>query len=807
MRLIFNTLLLLIVTKLSIAQANVEIGPPSKWINEIDPPNESDVSKYDVKSGSYFKLIDYQVDIDDAEFYSHYVYNVLTSGGISNVSQLQISYDSSYQEVIFHRYRVHRKGQILDRTSEIAFEYIKNEQQLQSNIYMGQVTALSVLPDIRRDDWVEVSYTIRGSNPVFEDNRYYLIPIEDINPIDQISIRIRYDKKDTINYTLSSKEITTLKEEIDNKQILSVNLKNLEAVKIEETTPPWIIPFRYLEISNTESWNEVNKWALDLFKSKEDNQITEVFDEIFYPDFDKEDKINAIIDFVQDEIRYMGIETGIGSIVPFSPNQVINQRFGDCKDKSLLMCSMMNKIGIEAYPALVNNSLLGHYSKRLKSGYLFNHVIVRFTYEGKHYWVDPTFSYQGGDYSQLKTFDYEKALVVKEGTTGLSQMELSDTISQTKLLENFDLTSYNVPGKLDIQTSMKGSKADETRAILEYYSLKELADYYKSYYNRIYPTLIEEARLKVKDDVENNILETIERYQIPQAWKDDQEGFTGKWVFNYQPVSLYSYLFNLSCEKKRFPVYYHYPAKFYQETFIEFPQGIKVDSDEKSYDNNAFSFKKTIRSVTPNKVQLTYSYVSKTKEISPKDFSDVCLQIDEITESLPMVFYFSKITNLENLPIEYIKIKLKDIALTETNAFFRIDSVACIKFEPNEIIGFNISNNDKISAYILENGIEEDFENYLNRYQTKSETATPLVLTINNLQITQKTKQNKYLAILEYDYSVTFKKNNTIYGFRWKDSIENEGTDKIILHENNIRQSLSEFIEKLHPEKFIKVNK
>ena len=40
--------------------------------------------------------------------------------------------------------------------------------------------------------------------------------------------------------------------------------------------------------------------------------------------------MNAVINFVQNDIRYMGIEQGIGSIKPFTPEQVVKQRFGDC---------------------------------------------------------------------------------------------------------------------------------------------------------------------------------------------------------------------------------------------------------------------------------------------------------------------------------------------------------------------------------------------------------------------------------------------------------------------------------------------
>ena len=53
---------------------------------------------------------------------------------------------------------------------------------------------------------------------------------------------------------------------------------------------------------------------------------------------------------MQDEVRYLGLENGISAYKPSSPNKVYNQRFGDCKDKSLLLVTMLNQMNIEAYP-------------------------------------------------------------------------------------------------------------------------------------------------------------------------------------------------------------------------------------------------------------------------------------------------------------------------------------------------------------------------------------------------------------------------------------------------------------------------
>ena len=47
--------------------------------------------------------------------------------------------------------------------------------------------------------------------------------------------------------------------------------------------------------------------------------------------------------FVQDEVRYLGVEIGVNSHVPYPPATVMKRRFGDCKDKVLLLMTMLRE--------------------------------------------------------------------------------------------------------------------------------------------------------------------------------------------------------------------------------------------------------------------------------------------------------------------------------------------------------------------------------------------------------------------------------------------------------------------------------
>jgi hypothetical protein len=66
-------------------------------------------------------------------------------------------------------------------------------------------------------------------------------------------------------------------------------------------------------------------------------------------------KIKALADFVQQDIRYVGIELGIGGWQPHPAADIFAHRYGDCKDKATLLAAMLHEIGIDSYYVVINS--------------------------------------------------------------------------------------------------------------------------------------------------------------------------------------------------------------------------------------------------------------------------------------------------------------------------------------------------------------------------------------------------------------------------------------------------------------------
>ena len=60
---------------------------------------------------------------------------------------------------------------------------------------------------------------------------------------------------------------------------------------------------------------------------------------------DRKSIIANLLAFTHDRVRYTGLEFGLQSLVPATPQETLKRRFGDCKDKSTLLIASSERWG------------------------------------------------------------------------------------------------------------------------------------------------------------------------------------------------------------------------------------------------------------------------------------------------------------------------------------------------------------------------------------------------------------------------------------------------------------------------------
>ncbi|HTV53425.1 MAG TPA: transglutaminase domain-containing protein, partial [Terriglobia bacterium] len=66
------------------------------------------------------------------------------------------------------------------------------------------------------------------------------------------------------------------------------------------------------------------------------------------------ERIQKVATFMQQQIRYVGIEIGIGGYIPHPAEEVYRNHYGDCKDKVTLMIALLDAVGVRATWVMVD---------------------------------------------------------------------------------------------------------------------------------------------------------------------------------------------------------------------------------------------------------------------------------------------------------------------------------------------------------------------------------------------------------------------------------------------------------------------
>lgn len=103
----------------------------------------------------------------------------------------------------------------------------------------------------------------------------------------------------------------------------------------------------------------------------------------------RDEKIQRILKYVQQKVRYIALEFGESAIVPRRPEETLARGYGDCKDQSTLLVALLRAAGIEAHVALLRAGESRDFTPEFPGLSAFNHAIVHVPGR-KPIWIDPT---------------------------------------------------------------------------------------------------------------------------------------------------------------------------------------------------------------------------------------------------------------------------------------------------------------------------------------------------------------------------------------------------------------------------------
>jgi len=559
----------------------------------------------DTKDG-YLNLVhERQVDLGSRTTYRRSVLRIVTEAGVQNASKISAEYDPAYQRLVFHNIRIIRDGKTINKLELSKIKTIRQETELDRSIYNGSVTAVLILEDVRKGDIIEYAYSLLGFNPVFKDKYSASMQVQYGAPVGQILYRIVCPSQRNLTIkprlTTAAPVVTTE----GNNKIYQWEFNHVAALHAQDDLPSWYDPFPSIQVSEFASWNDICKWALPLFTCGHalSPGLKKQVEAIKAAAGDNQEKrVLATLRFVQDEVRYMGIEMGINSHRPHDPDKIFGQRFGDCKDKSFLLCTMLRAMDIDASPVLINTEEKQELRQMLPSPVAFDHCTVRVTLAGKSWWFDPTISFQRGDLTAIAYPDYKCGLVLTDTTTGLTDIPLREP-GQVIAKENFTLSDTHGPAKLEVITTYTGSFADGIRDEMNSNSLSDLQQNYLNFYSNYYEGAKVADSLRIEDDDASGKITTYETYTIDKIWEQER----GLKKASFEAVLINSILNKPRERNRTMPVALTYPARYTEQIRIQLPEDWNFDHTPTEVRSPSFQYASTING-SGRTVNLTYIY-------------------------------------------------------------------------------------------------------------------------------------------------------------------------------------------------------
>ena len=462
-----------VLTQLSFGPVQVADVPPVTLLNpdvEQIIANAPDAADYpDADTLVLFNHFSHDVlPTGQSRYTTHQVVKILTERGIQKYGDIAIPYQPTAQNIGVNIARtITPNGGVLQPPDE-AFNEVTPPGLLSQNLYsdamwkvismVGLAPGVCIEYQVTLEDkvpggesWITGGYNFQGTETTLETVYALQMPktwnfewkiANDANPKEP---EVSYTENDTVVHIWKYNE--------------------MPALTLEEGMPHVndIVPRLYY--TSIESWDSVYTWYKELAKGRytADADIEEKVQQLTENLATEEAKIRAIYQFVATNIRYVGIELGQSAYQPTPATEVFQMQYGDCKDKTTLLISMLDLAGIKAYPVLIGLAPHERVETTLPSLSQFNHMIAAVhTGPDTYIWLDPTST----------TCSYADLPYNAQGRTGFLISDTRGEFVETpifpsrsnRLVSTTELTLDNegsVQGTLSIQAN--GQYALDTR--------------------------------------------------------------------------------------------------------------------------------------------------------------------------------------------------------------------------------------------------------------------------------------------------------------------------------------------------------
>lgn len=336
-----------------------------------------------------------------------------------------------------------------------------------------RVESQAMLPPLDVGDIVAVRYRVSDTAQSFFGDFFGAIEtLGDNVPVDEVRLVYVLPKaRKFYEYGVNGAPKAERREEGD-KAIWTFSAKGLARVPREPSQLPLTQMVPTVQVSTYENWKDFGRWYYNLIKKQLEPtpEMKAKVAALIEGKTTERDKARAIYNWVVTNIRYNADwHFGVHGYKPFSAGAIFERCIGDCKDKAIVICTMLGVAGVKAYPVLIrladSSEPRGREDITLPMPHHFNHAIAYIEYtDGKGQFVDGTATFNG--FEELPGGDAGAHVVIVRPEGGVQTQIPTPTPAQNAAIEEASLEFLgNGKVKLSVKLTATGDRASFLRAI------------------------------------------------------------------------------------------------------------------------------------------------------------------------------------------------------------------------------------------------------------------------------------------------------------------------------------------------------
>ncbi len=281
---------------------------------------------------------------------------IQSQAGVEEFGQLVFGYSSATEKLEIEYVRVRKPdGRVVETPESTAQDFapdVLKEAPMYSDYRQRHISVAALQPG----DRLEYRTVTRVITPLAAGNFWYeyTFPKGVVVDEDRLEVNVPRTREIKLKTPTRTPEIR----DAGDRRIYTWLVKdikpdrNKEKDEAEEESGPDV------QLTTFTQWIQIAQWYAKLQGERVtvDESVRKKAEELTNGAETPTEKAQRLYDFVARDVRYVSISLGIGRYQPHAASEVLQNGYGDCKDKHTLFAALLRAEGIQSYPVLIDSS-------------------------------------------------------------------------------------------------------------------------------------------------------------------------------------------------------------------------------------------------------------------------------------------------------------------------------------------------------------------------------------------------------------------------------------------------------------------